>query len=151
DFGAPVGTPIYAAGDGSVDFAGRKGGYGNYLRIRHNNTYSSAYGHISHFAAGIHPGSRVKQGQIIAYVGQTGMATGPHLHYEILVNGSQVNPSSVKFKAGNVLAGRELAAFHKNMSQIEAQRDNTPRKTDVAETGSRKLVIAEATPPAPER
>ena len=146
DFGAPTGTPIYAAGDGTVDFAGRKGGYGNYLRIKHNDKYSSAYGHISRFAGNVSPGHRVKQGQIVAYVGSTGMSTGPHLHYEILVNNEQVNPSNVKFKAGNVLAGREMAAFRKNMNQIEAQRESTPLKTDVASNSHQKLEMAQVTP-----
>ncbi len=144
DFGAPTGTPIYAAGDGTVDFEGRKGGYGNYLRIKHNDKYSSAYGHISRFAANVSPGHHVKQGQIVAYVGATGMATGPHLHYEILINNEQVNPSGVKFKAGNMLADREMAAFRKNMDQIQAQLTNTPRKTDVAMSGSKKMVVADA-------
>ena len=144
DFGAPTGTPIYAAGDGTVEFAGRKGGYGNYLKIKHGDKYASAYGHISRFASNVSPGRKVKQGQIVAYVGATGMATGPHLHYEILVNNEQINPANIKFKAGNSLAGKELAAFHKNMNQIEAQRASTPRKTDVAKLSSKKLLVAEA-------
>lgn len=144
DFGAPTGTPIYASGDGTVDFAGRKGGYGNYLRIKHNDKYSSAYGHISRFASNVSPGRKVKQGQIVAYVGSTGMATGPHLHYEIMVNNTQVNPSNVKFKAGNILGGKEMASFRKNMNQIQAQLQNTPRKTDVASIKNKKLVVAQA-------
>jgi murein DD-endopeptidase MepM/ murein hydrolase activator NlpD len=132
DFGAPTGTPVYASGDGTVQFVGSKGGYGNYLRIHHNNQYDSAYAHLSRFAAGISPGHKVKQGQIVAYVGATGMATGPHLHYEIMVNNEQVNPAGVKFKTGNVLAGKELVAFRKNMEQIQAQLSITPRRTDLA-------------------
>ena len=132
DFGAPTGTPIYAAGDGTVEFVGTKGGYGNYLRIRHTTQYESAYAHISRFAAGIAPGHKVKQGQIVAYVGSTGMATGPHLHYEIIANNEQVNPSSVKFKTGNILDGKELLAFRKNMDKIQAQLAITPHKTDLA-------------------
>ncbi|MDE3060486.1 MAG: M23 family metallopeptidase [Pseudomonadota bacterium] len=128
DFGAPIGTPIYAAGDGIVEMAGQRGGYGNYLRLRHNNRYESAYAHISHFASGIRPGMHVKQGQVIAYVGQTGLATGPHLHYEIIMNGEQVNPANVKFKTGNVLAGKELLAFRKNVKSIEAQLAALPHK-----------------------
>ena len=121
DFGAPIGTPIYAAGDGTVEFVGPKAGYGNYVRIKHNGQYSSAYAHISRFASGVAPGRKVKQGQIIAYVGMTGMATGPHLHYEILANNEQVNPANVKFKTGNVLQGKELLAFRKTMAQVEQQ------------------------------
>ncbi len=127
DFGAATGTPIYAAGDGTVDFIGAKGGYGNYLRIRHNGTYSTAYGHISRFASGMAPGKKVKQGQIIAYVGSTGMATGPHLHYEILANNDQVNPANVKFKTGAVLAGKELLAFRQSKQKIEAQLASLPQ------------------------
>jgi murein DD-endopeptidase MepM/ murein hydrolase activator NlpD len=133
DFGAPTGTPVYAAGDGTVSYSGRKGSYGNYLSIKHNNKYSSAYGHLSRFASGISSGKKVKQGQIVAYVGSTGMSTGPHLHYEILSNNTQVNPSGVKFKTGTVLQGKELAAFRKNVEQIQAHLAVTPKaKTDVA-------------------
>lgn len=120
DFGAPTGTPIYAAGDGKVTYAGRKGGYGNYLRIKHNGTYSTAYAHIHRFASGVRQGKKVKQGQVVAYVGSTGMSTGPHLHYEILVNGKQRNPSTVKFKAGNVLKGKQLASFKKHVTKVDA-------------------------------
>jgi len=120
DFAASTGTPIYAAGDGTVEYVGRKGGYGNYLKLKHNNQYSSAYAHISRFASGMAPGKRVKQGQIVAYVGSTGNSTGPHLHYEILANGTQVNPSSVKFKTGTALKGKELIAFRQTMEKIEA-------------------------------
>ena len=131
DFGAPTGTPIYAAGDGVITFAGKKGGYGNYVSIQHDKKYGSAYGHISRFAAGMAPGKKVKQGQIIAYVGATGMATGPHLHYEILVNNEQVNPSGVKFKTGNVLAGKELASFRRNVTQLQAQL-GVPKDTKIS-------------------
>lgn len=121
DFAAATGTPIYAAGDGVVDFASTKGGYGNYLHIQHNNTYSTAYGHLSRFGSGIKPGTKVKQGQVVAYVGSTGASTGPHLHYEILLSGQQVNPSGVKFKTGNALAGRQLAAFKQHMTKTREQ------------------------------
>lgn len=122
DFGAPTGTPIYAAGDGTVDFAGTKGGYGKYLRLKHSNNYGTAYAHVSRFAKGIAEGRKVKQGQIVAYVGSTGMSTGPHLHYEVLVKGAQVNPSKMKFKTGTVLGGKELAAFKAHKTEIESQR-----------------------------
>jgi murein DD-endopeptidase MepM/ murein hydrolase activator NlpD len=132
DFAAPTGTPIYAAGDGTVEMVGRKGGYGNYLRIRHNGKYASAYAHISRFASNLKPGQKVKQGQIVAYVGDTGMATGAHLHYEILANNEQVNPANVKFKNGNVLAGKELAAFRKNVARIESNLASIPNGSILA-------------------
>ena len=120
DFGAATGTPIYAAGDGKIAFAGRKGGYGNYIQLKHNTSYATAYGHMSRFAAGMRQGAAVKQGQIIGYVGMTGTATGPHLHYEVLVNNAQVNPAGVKFKTGNMLAGNDLKQFKSQQSQVLA-------------------------------
>ena len=126
DFGAPIGTPIFAAGDGVVKFEGWHGGYGNFLLLQHNAVYSTAYGHISHFAHGIHAGSHVRQGQIVAYVGETGMATGPHLHFEVRANGSQVNPANVKFKTGIALRGRELIAFRNAVKKIDSQLASVP-------------------------
>jgi len=115
-----------------VEFAGRKAGYGNYVKVKHNGTYATAYGHASRFARGIHPGVHVKQGQVIAYVGMTGMATGPHLHYEILVNNAQVNPAGVKFRTGQTLAGHELAEFKHELKQIQTALNTLPQKTQVA-------------------
>jgi murein DD-endopeptidase MepM/ murein hydrolase activator NlpD len=111
DFGAPTGTPIYAAADGVIEKAGRFSAYGNYVRIRHNSKLHTAYAHISRFANGIRPGTRVKQGQTIAYVGNTGRSTGPHLHYEVHVNGVAVNPRSVKYSSDNNLKGNDLKKF----------------------------------------
>lgn len=111
DFAAPRGTPIYAAGDGVIRSIGRNGGYGNYIRIRHNGTYSTAYAHISRFKKGMHKGKRVKQGEVIAYVGSTGRSTGPHLHYEIMKHGKQTNPLKVKMMPGKKLKGTDLAQF----------------------------------------
>ena len=118
DFGAPTGTPIYAAGDGTVVFAGRKSGYGNFMKIQHTTTYATGYGHMCRLAEGMHPGMHVHQGQVIAYVGATGMATGPHLHFEVLVNNEQVNPMSVKFSSGTKLAGAELVNFNSRKQKI---------------------------------
>ena len=132
DFGAVTGTPIYAAGDGVVEEAGRKGGYGNYVRLKHGNTYSTAYAHASRIAKGVVVGAHIKQGQVIAYVGSTGSSTGPHLHYEILVGGEQVNPSGVKFRTGQTLAGHELAEFKKQVKQVATAIATKPRKTQVA-------------------
>jgi murein DD-endopeptidase MepM/ murein hydrolase activator NlpD len=97
DYAAPIGTPVHAAGDGRVAFAGRKGGYGNVLEIDHSRGIVTVYGHLSRFAAGMRPGRRVEQGTVVAYVGMTGLATGPHLHYEYRVNGAFQNPQTVKF------------------------------------------------------
>ena len=110
DFSAGMGTPIMAAGDGVVTFKGWQGGYGNFVTIKHNDKYETAYGHISRFGK-ITVGSRVKQGQVIAYVGSTGMSTGPHLHYEVREAGSQVNPVSKQFNMAAGLSGKSLAAF----------------------------------------
>ncbi|MGF1605577.1 MAG: M23 family metallopeptidase [Rhodothalassiaceae bacterium] len=111
DFGAPTGTPIYAAGDGVVERASRYGSYGHYVRIRHNSEYKTAYAHLSRYGAGIKAGARVRQGQIIGYVGATGRVTGAHLHYEVLKNGAQVNPRSLDLPAGTQLSGQALAAL----------------------------------------
>ena len=111
DFAASRGTPIYAAGNGTVVKAGRNGGYGNYIRIRHNGTYQTAYAHLSKFARNTRNGARVKQGQVIGYVGTTGRSTGPHLHYEVLKNGRQINPRSVRIPSGEKLKGAELKKF----------------------------------------
>ncbi|HUK06628.1 MAG TPA: M23 family metallopeptidase [Stellaceae bacterium] len=121
DFGAAEGTPIMAAGDGVVEKAGPTNGYGNFVLLKHNGTYETAYAHMSRFAAGIRPGVHVRQGQIIGYVGATGLATGPHLHYEVRVDGTQVNPASVKFQPGRNLVGGELVAFHAETREIEQQ------------------------------
>lgn len=119
DFGAGTGTPILAAGDGVVLEAKRWGGYGNWLRIRHTGGWDTGYGHISRYAAGIHPGVRVHQGQVVAYVGATGLATGPHLHYEIWRNGDRVNPLGAKVPQGTVLAGAELGRFRTAKARID--------------------------------
>lgn len=111
DFAAPTGTPIYAAGKGVVERANRFGSYGNYIRIRHNGTYKTAYAHLHKIARGIRAGARVKQGQVIGYVGSTGRSTGPHLHYEVIVNGKQVNPQSVDLPIGETLSGTNMANF----------------------------------------
>jgi len=132
DFGAPIGTPIYAAGDGVVQTLGPVTGYGNYIRLKHTATYGTAYGHISRFAAGLHVGSRVHQGQVIAYVGMTGRATGPHLHYEVLVNGKQINPQSVKLPTGEKLAGKELKSFLAYAANIDRQRGDLAQNSAVA-------------------
>ncbi|SLN09899.1 M23 family metallopeptidase [Oceanibacterium hippocampi] len=121
DFAAPSGTPIMAAGDGVVEFAGRHGGYGNYVRIRHNGTYKTAYAHMRRFGKGVRAGTRVRQGQIIGYVGTTGRSTGPHLHYEVLKGDHQVNPLAIKLPTGRKLSGSMLARFAKERDSLETR------------------------------
>ena len=122
DFAAPRGTPIYAAGDGVIESAGRNGGYGKYLSIRHNSTYKTAYGHMTRIAKGMRRGKRVRQGQIIGYVGSTGRSTGPHLHYEVLRGGRQVNPLKIKLPSGEKLKAADLESFQRHRADIDAQR-----------------------------
>lgn len=136
DFGAPTGTPIMAAGDGVVVRASRFGGYGKYIRIRHNSSYSTAYAHLSRFARGLRKGRRVKQGQIIGYVGSTGRTTGPHLHYEVLVDGRQVNPLKVRLPTGHRLKGDELARFNGMRAEIETRVAAAPMVLEVADRGA---------------
>jgi murein DD-endopeptidase MepM/ murein hydrolase activator NlpD len=119
DFAASIGTPIFAAGNGVIQEIGRKGAYGNYIRIRHANGYSTAYAHASAFGKGLVHGSKVKQGDVIAYVGSTGRSTGPHLHYEVLVNNVNINPLKIKMSKGEKLSGRELSKFNQYKTKIE--------------------------------
>ncbi len=118
DFAAPVGTPIYAGGSGKVIKMGWNGGYGKYMRIRHDREYDTAYAHIHKFATGMRVGRKVRQGQIIGYVGNTGRSTGPHLHYEILKNGKHVNPMKIKLPPGKVLKGKELQKLNTRTARI---------------------------------
>lgn len=132
DFAAPRGTPIYAAGNGRIEKIGRHGSFGKYVRIRHNSEHSTAYAHIHRFAKGLKKGSRVKQGQIIAYVGSTGRATGPHLHYEVIKNGKQMNPLKVKFAPTESLKGEQLAAFHQHKATLDSLIAEVPHETQIA-------------------
>ena len=121
DFAAPRGTPIIAAGSGVIREAGWKGSFGRYIRIRHNSTYDTAYAHMSRIAPNIHPGSRVKQGEIIGYVGSTGRSTGAHLHYEVMVNNRQVNPMTVRLPTGERIDDQHLPAFQKTITAIDQE------------------------------
>ncbi len=111
DFAAATGTPIRAAADGVIDFAGVQGGYGNMIVVKHWDKYSTAYAHMSRFASGIRKGSKISQGEVIGYVGTTGWSTGPHLHYEFRVNNEPRNPLSVDIPNAQPLAGAELQRF----------------------------------------
>jgi hypothetical protein len=113
DFAAPTGTPVYAAGDGTILEMVRKGSYGKYIQIYHNGLYATAYAHLSGYAGRLQRGSKVRQGQIIGYVGSTGRSTGPHLHYEVIEKGRQINPLSLKLGTGKPLENYEQAMFYK--------------------------------------
>jgi len=135
DLAAKSGTPIYAAGDGVITYYRWQSGYGNKIEIQHVNGYETAYGHLSRYVDGLGVGSKVRQGQVIGYVGSTGQSTGPHLHFEILINGNLVDPLSVKLPKDNVLAAQYKDAFGQTMTQIDelmARSDATPVK--VADT-----------------
>jgi murein DD-endopeptidase MepM/ murein hydrolase activator NlpD len=119
DFAAPSGTAIYAAGDGTVVQVGRVNGYGNYVEVKHNDQYTTAYAHMSGFARGLKEGERVHQGEVIGYVGMTGNATGPHLHYEVHDHGAAVDPQSIKMPAMTRLAGADLKAFEAQRAIVE--------------------------------
>ena len=118
DFAAPKGTPIYAAGNGVIDFIGGNGGYGKYIRIRHNSSYKTAYAHLNSFKKDMYRGLRVNQGDIIGYVGSTGKSTGSHLHYEIIYQDTQINPMKLKLPSGKKLVGKELKKFQNEMKII---------------------------------
>jgi murein DD-endopeptidase MepM/ murein hydrolase activator NlpD len=119
DWAAPTGTPIYAAGNGVIEKAGWESGYGKFVLIRHNNGYESAYGHMSAFARGIDENTRVRQGQVIGFVGSTGLSTGSHVHYEIRVNGRFVDPMRIKLPRGRELQGPMLAAFDSERERLD--------------------------------
>ena len=118
DFAAPKGTPIFAAGDGVVELCTKYGGYGNCVRIRHNGSTKTLYGHLSSFGKGIKKGIRVKQGQVIGRVGATGHATGNHLHFELIQNGKHVNPQKVTQMPTTRLSGKALQEFKSAIAQI---------------------------------
>lgn len=135
DYAAPRGTPVKASGDGRVKLAGRKGGYGNTVIIQHGQTYETLYAHLNGFHRSVRSGVRVKQGQIIGYVGSTGLATGPHLHYEFYVNGSVRNPVTVELPQAESVPATELARFKAQVQPIMAELEQYHRETQLASVG----------------
>src|SRR2546421_7926799 len=138
DWATPYGTPIFASGNGVVEKVGWEGGYGKYVRLKHNNGYETAYGHMSAYAKGMEPGKRVRQGQVIGFVGSTGMSTGAHVHYEILVNGRFVDPMRIKLPRGRSLEGSILSGFEKERDRLDGMMNNrggAARVSDAAGTG----------------
>jgi murein DD-endopeptidase MepM/ murein hydrolase activator NlpD len=126
DWSASYGAPIFAAGNGIIDKVGWEGGYGKYVRMRHANGYETAYGHMTAFAKGIEPGTRVRQGQVIGFVGSTGLSTGAHVHYEVLVNGRFVDPMRIKLPRGRALDGPTLATFEQERDRLDGMMARQP-------------------------
>jgi murein DD-endopeptidase MepM/ murein hydrolase activator NlpD len=143
DWATAYGTPIFASGNGTIEVAGWEGGYGKYIKIKHPNGYETAYGHMSAFAKGMEPGTRVRQGQVIGFVGSTGMSTGAHVHYEILVNGRFVDPMRVKLPRGRSLDGSLLTSFEAERDRLDAMMTsrNAPK---MAQNGATPAPIAPA-------
>ena len=137
DYATPRGTAIYASGAGTIEMARYVNGYGNFIKIRHNSEYETAYGHMQKFAAGMRPGVRVKKGQIIGYVGSTGRSTGPHLHFEILRKGQRIDPLKAKVATGNDLTGNQLAEFKRIVKKVDnikaSELVSTEKKKEAAE------------------
>ena len=132
DYAAPTGTPIKAAGNGKVIFAGTKGGYGRTVIIRHGQSYQTLYAHMHRYGRGIKTGKKVKQGQVIGYVGKSGLATGPHLHYEFYKNGSVRNPVKVELPKAKSIAKSTLRDFKRQTNPLVTQLDQLNRKTQLA-------------------
>ena len=130
DFAAPTGTPIMASGDGKVTKAGWCGGGGNCVKIKHNSVYQTIYAHMSKFGRGIKKGVRVKQGQIIGYVGSTGLSTGPHLHYEVVENGKKINSQKLKLPSGKILKGNQRKDFEVSKIKIDVMKSNLVAKSN---------------------
>lgn len=155
DYAAPIGTPVHAAGDGRVSFAGRRGGYGNAIVLAHSNNVSTLYGHMSRFARNLTVGRHVGQGDVIGYVGMTGLATGPHLHYEYLMNGMHMNPQTVRLPGAEPLRAevfeRFRAAAAPLLASLQASADARTAayySTSSAADGTSAGVSARATPGA---
>ncbi|MDR3448892.1 MAG: M23 family metallopeptidase [Alphaproteobacteria bacterium] len=144
DFGAPVGTPIFAAGAGVIEQIGMVNGFGRYIKIKHNNGLETIYGHMSRFNTKLYRGSHVNQGEVIAYVGMSGRATGPHLHFEVHKDGVAVNPLSVKMPTGRVLQGLQLAQFKKGQEHIRQEYSSLLGKAE----GPTKVSSTSTVPPA---
>jgi murein DD-endopeptidase MepM/ murein hydrolase activator NlpD len=136
DWSAPMGTPVFASGNGTIEKVGWESGYGKYIRIKHANGYQTAYGHLTAYARGAAEGARVRQGQVIGFVGSTGLSTGAHLHYEIVVNGRFVDPMRVRLPRGRALDGPVLASFERERDRIDAMTTRQPSR--VAQTAPAK-------------
>ena len=142
DFGAPIGTPVLAAGDGVISRASVMGGYGNVVDLDHDTTWSTRYGHLSRFAPGLRPGDRVTQGQVIAYSGNTGRSTGPHLHFEVRRMGQPINPMGVGVPTGRALAPDQMARFNVFRARVDDMRREAISGSMIAQTGAAPTRVA---------
>ena len=142
DWATAYGTPIFASGNGVLEKVGLEGGYGKYIRIKHNNGYETAYGHMSAFAKGMEIGKRVRQGQVIGFVGTTGMSTGPHVHYEILVNGRFVDPMRIKLPRGRALEGPIMNGFEKERDRLDAMMSGHGAAAHISDASGGPLQIS---------
>jgi murein DD-endopeptidase MepM/ murein hydrolase activator NlpD len=127
DYAAPTGTPVRAIGEGRIAFAGWKGGYGRFIKVRHNGIYTSTYGHLHRFAKGIRAGKYVRQGQVIGYVGSTGLSTGPHLDFRLLKNGRFINPLKVNFPNADPVRKKDLPTFQRQAQALMAEMQEGPK------------------------
>jgi murein DD-endopeptidase MepM/ murein hydrolase activator NlpD len=143
DYAAPSGTPVHAAGDGRVSFAGTKGGYGNCIMVAHGSSVSTLYGHLSRFARAARVGAHVQQGDVIGYVGMTGLATGPHLHYEYLINGVHKNPQTVQLPGAEPLRAQVLQEFRERTAPLIAALSEPTSAQPVAPPGKTATAVAE--------
>jgi len=150
DYGAPIGTPVRAVADGKVTFSKYRGGGGKTLKIRHNSKYKTAYKHLSRFGKGIRPGVRVRQGQVVAYVGNTGLSTGPHLHYEFFIHNRFVDPLKQKFPSADPISSKYKLAFEKQSKEMVASLPSWSRRNFVALASKGKKAPSPTpfTPPA---
>lgn len=130
DWAGPIGTPILAAGNGIIEEAGRKGDFGNYVRIQHANGYQTTYAHMSQYAPRTQAGARVRQGEVIGYIGNTGLSAGPHLHFEVLVNNRYVDPLTIQVPTERRLTGKQLADFQRERARIDELRRQPPVQVD---------------------
>jgi murein DD-endopeptidase MepM/ murein hydrolase activator NlpD len=142
DWATAYGTPIFASGNGVLEKVGLEGGYGKYIRIKHNNGYETAYGHMSAFAKGMEIGKRVRQGQVIGFVGTTGMSTGPHVHYEILVNGRFVDPMRIKLPRGRALEGPIMNGFEKERDRLDTMMSGHGAAAHISDASGGPLQIS---------
>jgi murein DD-endopeptidase MepM/ murein hydrolase activator NlpD len=152
DYAAPIGTPVHAAGDGRVSFEGVRGGYGNAVVLSHSNEISTLYGHLSRFARGVHVGTHVQQGEVIGYVGMTGLATGPHLHYEYLMNGVHKDPQTVKLPGADPLSAEVLGRFRAQtavyLADLSSPQDSSMAKGQLANAAAPTAATPTAAAPA---